>query len=145
MDGQTFDRIAKALAEGRSRRSVVRALAGGVAGGALAWLGGTAGAAGRCRTVGQACKTNEDCCPGPTRNGNVACTPTGRKQPTKSCECANAADPCGGACCAADQFCDAGFCVQCRGDFAGCADDNQCCSGICNNYPGEVGECIPSF
>jgi hypothetical protein len=134
MDGQTFDRIAKTLAEARSRRSVVQALVGGGAGGALAVLGETAGAAGRCRTVGQACKTNEDCCPGLTRNGNVACISTGRKQ--KSCQCANAADPCGGACCAEDEFCEAGFCEACR-ESGDCTLDVECCSGVCNPYNGQ--------
>jgi hypothetical protein len=132
MDGQTFDRIAKMLAEGRSRRSVARALAGGAAGGALVLLGGTAGAVGRCKTVGQACKTREDCCPGPTRNGNVICTTTGGNQ--KTCECANAADPCGGFCCDQGQFCEAGSCVPCRGGGFGCDFDFECCSSSCDPY-----------
>ena len=47
MDGQGFDRLARATAAGRSRHAVIKALAGAAAGGLLAALGGRgAGAAG---------------------------------------------------------------------------------------------------
>ena len=80
MDGQVFDRIAKTLAEGRSRRSAVRALAGGVASGALAVRGGMASAAGRCKTVGQASKRTKTAAPVPTAMATSPASPRGRNR-----------------------------------------------------------------
>ena len=52
MDGETFDRITRALVAGTSRRGVLRRLAGGGLGGALAWAG-----------LGRARAQDEDECP----------------------------------------------------------------------------------
>lgn len=61
MDGERFDRLARALAGGVSRRRLVRSL--GAAGGLLAVLGPRPAAA-ACAYVGDRCRPNWPCCPG---------------------------------------------------------------------------------
>lgn len=51
-------------------------------------------------------------------------------------ECAFAADPCGGACCAQDQFCQADACQACLAPGEVCTSDAQCCNGDCHTYSG---------
>ena len=71
MDGSRFDDLTRFMAETPSRRTVVKAMVGAIAGG-LASVGNALGAP-RCKRVNQACQTTADCCPGPTANGNVYC------------------------------------------------------------------------
>lgn len=64
MDGQRFDDLARwAVKRGRSRRGVLRGLAGGAL---AALLGGAAvspqGAAAKCLQPGKACKRDNQCC-----------------------------------------------------------------------------------
>jgi len=58
-----FDELAKALAEGISRREALRRVGGGLAGVVLALFGASAvDAAPPCRAMGKPCKHDEDCC-----------------------------------------------------------------------------------
>jgi hypothetical protein len=62
-----FDELAKAVATAStSRRGFITRLAAGIAGGAVALVGGAgaAVAAARCSPVGHACRRNQDCCSG---------------------------------------------------------------------------------
>ena len=62
MGHQTFDRIARSVAGGASRRSVLR----GVLGAGAAAVGGAAGTPGagarRCRRLGERCRSGIQCC-----------------------------------------------------------------------------------
>jgi hypothetical protein len=58
-----FDELAKALAEGMSRREALRRVGGGLVGVILAVFGASAlDAAPPCRAMGKPCKQDEDCC-----------------------------------------------------------------------------------
>jgi hypothetical protein len=118
VDGSQFDRLAKGLAAGRSRRGVLRGL-GAAALGALGLAGrGGAGAADACKGTGKACSKNGQCCsglcapaPGKTSvagGGAVCCAPgqvtnatTGACCTPKTCadfpgQCGTFSDNCGG-------------------------------------------------
>src|SRR5690349_18887612 len=71
MDGSRFDELSRFMAERPSRRTVVKAMFGAIAG-SMASVGAALGAP-RCKRVNQACQTTADCCPGPNANGNVYC------------------------------------------------------------------------
>jgi hypothetical protein len=139
VDGSSFDRIAKTLAAGRSRRSVVKALAGGVAGGVVALLGGAAGGAGRCKTVGQVCKTTADCCPGALGNGNVWCGPSGKQKACQACPAGTVA--CNGGCVDVGGS-DNANCGACG---AVCTGGTSCTTGACACPTGQSlcgGQCV---
>src|SRR5688500_15844316 len=64
MDGRRFDDATRALANGVSRRGVLRGLIGGTLGGMLALANHRDGlGAPRCKALGKRCKTTADCCP----------------------------------------------------------------------------------
>jgi hypothetical protein len=66
-ENHRFDELAKALATASSsRRGFIKRLAAGIAGGAVALVGGGDAvlAARRCSPVGHACVQNHDCCSG---------------------------------------------------------------------------------
>jgi hypothetical protein len=63
VDAQKFDTIAKAPADGTSRRRLLRG-AGRLLGGLLVVRGGAALAVPSCREEGHPCEGNEKCCPG---------------------------------------------------------------------------------
>ena len=73
MDGQRFDDLAKRLSAQRSRRGVLGALVGAALG--AAGFSGVADAR-SCRSVGNSCTVNGDCCSGDCvaqgRNRNFA-------------------------------------------------------------------------
>lgn len=85
MDGNQFDRLARSLAAGRSRRSLLRALGAAVGAGVLSAVGLDQGAdAAILRRPGDICRKDGDCASG-------RCGPndrTGRQR----CLCASAAD-----------------------------------------------------
>ncbi len=142
MDDVRFDALVKALGAQRSRRGVLGALAGG----ALAAVGfGNTAEARRCRSVGNICAANGDCCSG-------FC---GTEGPTrKTCHCAADRDCPGGvcleeACCLPDpqpvtcenqcgsqtnncqQSVDCGAC--CVEPDGACGANGECCSHVCVN------------
>ena len=94
MDGERFDRIAKALGGGATRRGLLR----GLAVGALAWLGGEGAGATHfdCRHVGKPCKGAGQCCSGVCRRG------TCRAHHASTCKAGgkvSCVDPGGGSAC----------------------------------------------
>jgi hypothetical protein len=123
MDASHFDDFARLLAERPSRRNMLRALAWGLGGGVAALRGGVAGAAPRCKRIGQHCQTSEDCCPGPTRNGNVYCDAAG----TRQCQaCPSGTVACNGGC--ADLLTDVDNCGACN---TICPFGAICNAGVC--------------
>src|SRR5262245_2350968 len=89
MDDCRFDGLTRLLANGSSRRTALRAFAVGLAGSAMAALGGEAGAKdkiGRCGEPGTRCKQDREgdngccsgsCCQGTCCGENAACTDQG--------------------------------------------------------------------
>jgi hypothetical protein len=154
VDDSRFDALTKSLSAERSRRGVLGALAGA----ALASFGfGKAASAHACRSIGNSCAANGDCC-----SGN--CVSEGRTR--KICHCSSpgdcpAGDQChaptcvGGACglqvrinadCNDGDACTTGDVCQENGTCAGapvvCTAPNECYTpGTCQN-----GTCsAPSF
>src|SRR5215218_5995821 len=63
MDDQRFDAIARAVAAATTRRSVLRAIAGAIGGGALVTVGRTHEAAAQtCQPAGEQCGEGFNCC-----------------------------------------------------------------------------------
>lgn len=136
MDEERFDRFTKALATGRSRRSVLRGLGAGIAAG-LAGLGASEVSAnhggvhkggpkpGRCGEAGQPCKFGTHCCSGTCLNGYCAC-PEGQELVDGACV---ATDPCADVTCVDDgNECTTSTCVdgQCETQIL---DGNSCSNG----------------
>jgi hypothetical protein len=124
-----FDELAKALAEGVSRREVLRRLGGGLAAAALVCLGlGNASVHGPCGVV---CCPPGQHCEGPGRcvcdtNGHEPCSgvccPAGAGCVDGQCLCDRTdLPPCNGVCCPTDRpLCISGYCFHCL-SIAGCA------------------------
>ena len=136
MDGNRFDELARSLARGRTRRSLLRA-GGLAAGAAVAATVVPDGAAAALRPGGAICRKPGDCVSG-------VCTPdaTGRGR----CACEEGATPCTpSTCCAAGQVCVDGVCrVPAPPDLQGtcpAGGDNcifevisACGGGLCRCY-----------
>ena len=97
MDGLRFDDFSRRLvADGGSRRSVLRGLAGSTLGAALTAVGlGDLAAA--CRAMGKQCDKSSQCCAGKCKNHKCKCVAPASKQcGTKSCvepnQCCNDAE-----------------------------------------------------
>jgi hypothetical protein len=91
MDGRRFDYVARTLAEGVSRRETVRRMIATTLGIGLAVRGSQGGEAITCRTPGQACRENANCCNGMCGPSD----PSGRR----FCLCDDGAVSCRGKCC----------------------------------------------
>lgn len=125
MDGRRFDDLAKRLAAGATRRGLVRALGGGLLGGALARAGWASAAA--CQPPGGLCLPHARCCAGDCDRRTHRCPP-----------------PCGPGTCAG--CCDASG--ACRTDAAAtaCGIDGAACQdctaggtqsgGVCDPFTG---------
>lgn len=150
VDANRIDSLARTLAERPSRRRVLAALLGAV----TAPLAGAAGrgleAAPRCKKVDQACKTSEDCCPGPNRNGNVWCAADRRN--SKTCQACPAETPtaCNGGCVnTATDSDNCGDCgvvcpsgMACSGGICQCTDSTKSlCGGTCVNKSTDIFNC----
>ena len=122
MESRDFDRLARLVGSGQSRRRVLKSLAGG----ALAALGfGTAAAAHQLRSVGNSCNTNSDCASG-------LCVQEARTR--KICHCAAAGD-CPNPDLCHPTVCSAGACVA--GAPVVCPTPDQChTQGVCNPSTG---------
>jgi hypothetical protein len=129
MDGTRFDDLTRFLAERRSRRSVVKAMAGAIAA-SIASVGTAIGAP-RCKRVNQACQTTADCCPGPNANGNVYCAPSGNKKLCKACP-AESPTACNGGCVATSD--DDNNCGACG---TVCFGGSTCVNGSCQCPAGQ--------
>ena len=139
MDDREFDRVARAVAAGRTRRAVVRTLAGGAAGGLLALLGRGEAGANACRGTGKTCKRGRQCCSGncappPSGGGSTGgsksiCCAAGQERHAATGACCTRT--CAGKACGADDGC-GGVCQtgSCNGV---CCGENCCAEGqICN-------------
>lgn len=142
MNGIRFDDLTRDLA---SRRGLLKGGVGAALATALAAIGltggGDADAARTCRTSGEVCRKNGECCDG-------ACGPkdgTGRRRCGCSVEAA-----CGNTCCPAGQTC----VIEARTNGPVCCDspaavscDGVCCDGSCAGEKCATGEpffCCPA-
>ena len=111
MDQDRFDDIAKSLAAGADRRSLLKRVAGGALGGLLALRGGLAAAQPGCRRERHPCEGNQDCCPGlvclRTGAGSArrCAPPCGRNLACDSGRVREEACLCDGVCCQVNQVC----------------------------------------
>src|SRR5438105_823445 len=118
MSGHDFDALTRSLAAGKSRRSVLRGLAGAL----VALVAGrvtqdSAAATVRpCHGYGGNCTTSESCCQTePSTCNHGKCCPT--------------ALVCGASCCLHNQSCVNGSCqyTTCHGYGGNCTTDASCC------------------
>jgi hypothetical protein len=132
MSGHDFDALARSLATRRSRRAVLRGLAGAL----VAAVAGRAtqepaAAAVLCHGYGGFCTTDASCCQTEASTCHQGrCCPTARI--------------CGDGCCRNGQHCDNGACKwnHCKGYGGLCGSDAACCqteASTCNH-----GRCCPT-
>ena len=106
MDSRRFDEIARALAGTRSRRNVLRLLAGNAAVGMFAHAGLAAPA--RCAERGKPCERDSQCCSGSCDRGEGTCA--GRDGEERLSAAAIGATCTGDADCGAGETCKEGTC-----------------------------------
>ena len=129
MDGNRFDELTRALTTGASRRTLLRRLAGGAAGGLLAHLGMREGAAQQCRQPGKLCNKNANCCSGLCDTTNP--DPFKRNR----CLCPNGVPPVNGSCGVVSGTCDGAINgTQCN-DNNPCTTNDTCLNGVCVGTP----------
>jgi hypothetical protein len=131
MDDDRFDRLARSLRSGVSRRAIGRVTLGGALGSAAgfpAWFG-PRDAAAKCSALGKKCRKGSRCCGGGKCKG-------------RTCVCKGDKEACGDRC--ANLLTDPANCGACG---LSCAD-GQCVHGAClcdpfnNHCPNEVdGQC----
>lgn len=147
MDGARFDALAKTLAATRSRRSVVRGLAAGIAGGLLAATGQHQAGAHVCRPAGATCLKDAQCCSGDCGLVTHRCRVTSAAHCGSSSECIYPAVCCNGLCNGDVQCCANTDCVEgLSGCLGKCVAINDCCS-TADCPPGQFcsgGSCIPN-
>jgi hypothetical protein len=156
MDGHRFDAWARRVAAHPSRRGLLRGLLGGAAAGALSLAGVRGAGAVACRTPGELCRGNADCCArlcAADAAGRHTCrcrTAADCLPPTNKCLAATcAAGVCGTAvgvvCAALDQCHLAGLCLPATGtctnpaqpngttcdDGDACTQTDTCQNGVC--------------
>lgn len=135
MDPHRFDRFTRALGSDHSRRHMLKSLAGGAVGAALAAVGiGEAAAAGRKRSVGNSCNYNSDCASG-------LCAQESRTRKICHCisagDCPAATDVCRSAACLPTGYCGTTVNVgaSCNDGLA-CTTDDACqADGSCTGTP----------
>jgi len=139
MDDKRFDDVAKALAIGADRRSILKRAAGGALAGVAGLLAlSSRGAKGQpgCRQAGHPCEGNQVCCPGlecrVTGPGNARrCTarPTPTPPPKK---CAHKGESCKHKPCCYGYECKDYYCREkptCGYKGAYCSATKPCCKG----------------
>ena len=139
MDGSRFDDLTRKLGAARSRRTLLRTTAAGLA----ALFGGrfaSVDAASRCRSDGNACEKNGDCCSSncaaTNRRGRRLCCGAGSQICNDVCTSAASfqSDPnncgsCGHSC--AGGTCTAGVCCLLTGATCAFTGEGECCVGAC--------------
>ena len=140
MDGHRFDRIARGLAAGRTRRGIVKGLGAAALGGlGLARPGGAAAdgdPAGDCKAASKDCKKDAQCCAAPAPcAGNTPCT-TGAD--CCSGECIGVVSGEVGSCC--PKCPPACFCGSTEEDLLACqgGDTGTLCASSAECGPGEA-------
>jgi len=128
MDPHPFDDLTRALATTASRRQFLKTLAGGAAGGLLAFLSIGEAAADPCKRNGKPCKKHSQCCSGNCANGTCAAPPLA--QTLFRCRCNDGttqstcnSDECSGV--TLNVVCNE-VCASHGGFFAGTCDSNAC-------------------
>src|SRR4051794_31848029 len=146
MDNGAFDRFVRLVGSNRSRRAILKAVAGGSFAAVAARMTSGAASAHRARSVGNACAVNADCA-----SDWCLADPDHRDRKLCACvspaDCPSSTDVCqNGACltptceqapaCTIDDDCGAGR--ICRGSvcFQTCVFDEQCCTDCTNCYCG---------
>ena len=126
MDGARFDDLTRALGAARSRRTALRALAGGLAAAVTGFARPGAAEAARCGREGEAC----GCCQRGLTCAGGACCPNDRV--------------CGGARCPAGTACQGGACVRAGGGGGspgGCPTGQALCNGACLDTTSDPANC----
>lgn len=153
MERTRFDALARSMAEGRSRRSVLKLLAGGIAAGVVGTRVATeavaqdlcASAGGSCRVLG--------CCAGSTCDvDSGVCIPDDATciAPGEACVMEVNATPCCG-----EYSCFEAVCDNARGCFTygACTADTDCCDGfycrpdlgVCSEIPAGTADEMPNL
>jgi hypothetical protein len=157
MDGPRFDRLARSVTEGSSRRGVLRSFAATALGLTMARLTGAVEAKNRkkkkikrnsfgCVNVGSFCKNAGQCCSGicQGKKGKKKC----QAHDASTCAVGQTIDDCGGAnvLCTASGG-DPGVCVTTTGNAAYCATSLDCfpCKRDvdCEPFCGQGAACLP--
>ena len=126
MDGRKFDDYTKALATGVSRRQVIKGLAGGALGAAVAAVfGSRSDADAACRRIRHPCEGTQECCTG------LVCVEAAFEGKSERC-CPPGQVACGTGCCAAGQCCQ-------QGNQEVCLASGQCCTAA--NCPASTDPC----
>lgn len=160
VEGQRFDNLAKAMANGMSRRVLLRGLVGGVLGGALVAtaIGRDPRAAAQAAcTPGGPCESDADCCEGQCNTEQKFCYCSDPNVPGLGCSCDGSdsgscgvtiTGTAGMVCCpAASGGPDAGICtggrdtsacstggtVECAAAGQTCSHGSDCCFGKCSD------------
>jgi hypothetical protein len=139
MDGRRFDEISRSLANPRSRRGMVKGIAGGVLAGALSLVGAGDVTARKCRDAGKNCKSDTECCSRYCDPNTYSCAAT---PPVATCDpaCPPGASCLGGECFCPVQttYCGADGCVDLLTDERHCgtcptvcATGATCTAGAC--------------
>jgi hypothetical protein len=124
MDTTRFDRLTREFAATRSRRGVLKLLAGAVGALGVTTLAGSSSLAQTCQNEGGDCSVHADCC------GSLGCldntcagVQAGCADPGEFCDSNDAC--CQGFYCNFDSVCAAA--PECAGDGEGCDADEACC------------------
>lgn len=143
VDSQRFDLLARQLAAPRTRRGIVKTLAGALLGAGAVARGARAGSAqATCAGMGAYCTATEDCCEGFVCGEGGTCI--------AAAECAAEGESCAAdeQCCAG--ICCAGFCrnIACCIDEADpnarCPEGTACFEGVCDPIGAETGGVTPT-
>ena len=132
MDGSRFDNLSRAFSLSSTRRSAIRAaVATAIGGASVVALAESGSAQVVCRSAGQACTRNKQCC-------SDACD-TRRSAPSNQrnkCYCPNGRTDCGNAC--VDLTSDENHCGACG---IACGGGETCCNGTCRDLDADRDNC----
>ena len=132
MDGERFDRVARAWGARGSRRAALGLLAGSALAGLFLRLGNEEAAAGCTKTpVDKACAKDGDCCSNECGCAGDKCTCREKTCKATGAKCGATKDCCEGPCGqpkSGDRTCRS---KACNGKYAKCSATSDCCDGDC--------------